>query len=287
MKDISIGIAGLGFVGDALKNGLEHFGYVGIKVYDPYKFPDININNIINCDIIFVCVPTPMGQNGAMDDTILRNVLDNLNGYNGVVTIKSTVTPSTINKIKIDYSKLRIATNPEFLTERIARQDFIDTKWVIIGADNSNDSEILIKLHEKMFPKAKVAVVSPEAAMMVKYMTNVWFAVKVSLMNEFYELWNKMCDEREISCGWDDLVKAFSLDLRVGSAHLQVPGPDGDRGWGGRCYPKDLNALMALCREYDTSSKVMSAAWDDNRKYRKNKNWLKIDGAVTAEYKEV
>jgi UDPglucose 6-dehydrogenase len=117
--------------------------------------------------------------------------------------------------------------------------------------------------------------------MMAKYMTNVFFATKVSLMNEFYQLYEKFGNG-----DWEDVVKAFSTDFRVGKTHLKVPGPDGDKGWGGKCYQKDINALVSIAKECNTVNNVMSAAIETNKAVRTNKNWLNIEGATTKAYKE-
>lgn len=287
--DTSIGVIGLGFVGDALKNGFEHFGVTDIAVHDPKI--ESSVDDVIGKDIIFICVPTPMKMGGNIDDSIVHEVLRELESrkYSGVAVIKSTLLPTSVNKFRKWFPTLRIATNPEFLTERRAREDFINTKWILLGGDNC-DTSILKRLYSFVYRDSPHAImyaeISAEAAMMAKYMTNVWFSVKVSLMNEFHELWGKLQDDGEISGSWHDLVNAFALDERVGPTHLQVPGPDGDYGFGGKCFPKDLNALMALSREMGSSTKVMAAAWNDNVDYRANKDWLTIDGAVSEDYVE-
>lgn len=288
--DISIGVVGLGFVGDALKNGFEHFGVNDISIYDP-KIKGSTIDDVIQADIVFVCVPTPMRKGGAIDDTIVGSVLSQLNEkeYNGVIVIKSTLLPTSVREFRRFYSSLRITTNPEFLTERRAREDFINTEWILLGGDK-DDVALLKSLYLFVYRNAPqdivYAEVTAESAVMAKYMTNAWFSVKVSLMNEYYQLWNILIDKDMVSGNWDDVVNAFSLDKRVGPTHLQVPGPDDDFGFGGRCFPKDLNALMNLAKMNGSSAKVMAAAWNDNSEYRQNKDWLTIDGAVSEDYVE-
>lgn len=231
---ISIGIIGLGFVGDALKNGFQHFGISDIKQYDP-KICGTSYDDVLDTDVAFVCVPTPMKNGGSIDDTIVDDVLNELSHrhYAGLVVIKSTLLPTSVSKFINQYDRLRIATNPEFLTERRAREDFINTEWIILGGDK-NDIAMLKELYKYVYRNARqnieYAEITAEAAMFVKYMTNTWFAVKVSLMNEYYQLWSMLGNDE-----WDKVVGAFSLDKRVGPTHLQVPGPDRDRGWGGKC----------------------------------------------------
>lgn len=265
----SIGIVGYGFVGDAMHYGLNHFGFDDIILYDPYKLPNSSFSELKECDIIFICVPTPMQEDGHIDDSIVENTLCRLDEENfaGLAVIKSTLLPTSVSKFIQKFSQLRIATNPEFLTARSARQDFIDTQWIILGVDNDEDETLLRELYGRMFLFASVEAVSPEAAMMMKYMTNIWFAVKVSLMNEFYEIWDKIGDG-----DWDDVVRAFSKDRRVGPTHLQVPGPDNKRGFSGACFPKDLNALKSLMKDQGVTPRILNAAWEDNLEFRPDWN---------------
>lgn len=291
-----IGIMGDGFVGDALSYGIQHFkrnekfyNYIkDVIIYDPYKRPESKLTDLFNCDMIFVCVPTPMGDQGKIDDSIVEKCLNDLSDmkYNGVVIIKSTVSPISILKFEKEFSSIKLLTNPEFLTERSARSDFINSEWITIGS-NSGYHEILVEFYEKMYEenniKPKIVIVDLEAAMMAKYMTNVWFAVKVSLMNEFHGIWSNINPNRN---SWENVVEAFSSDTRVGQTHLEVPGPDGDKGWGGKCFPKDLNALIHIAKDNECVYNVMRAAWESNKIFRKNKNWLSIPGAVNALYQD-
>lgn len=277
-----IGIAGHGFVGDALEYGIKCLAKENQTIiYDPYKYKT-TLDDLTKCNLIFICVPTPMDVGGKIDCSIIKDVCRELSmfNYKGVVVIKSTVTPVHVREIRNKFTNLRIATNPEFLTERKARIDMLHSEWVVIGA-GSKDCEELIYLSKSMWPQAEISVVSPEAAMMVKYMTNIWFATKVSLMNEFYKLYKEIGND-----DWKDVVKAFSTDIRVGFTHLDVPGPDGDFGWGGKCFQKDINALIEVAKEYDTIHNVMDAAIETNKIVRTNKNWLNIDSATTKAYKE-
>lgn len=282
---VKIGIIGMGFVGDALRNGAAPNKDIHIVPYDPYTIPESKIEDLKDTELAFICVPTPMSKDGSICDSIIRNVLDQLSdiSYNGIAIIKSTLLPTSVKQCIIDYPNLRIATNPEFLTERTAQEDFINAQWVIIGSD---DQEAMFKIHgfykHMVYTthRPRYALVSAEAAMMMKYMCNVWFSVKVALMNEFYEMWDKL----DCKGSWDTVTGAFALDTRVGPTHLEVPGPDGDFGFGGKCFPKDLNAFIKLAEKTGSSFRVMAAAWEDNKQYRNDKNWLTIDGAVTDDY---
>lgn len=279
---MKVGIIGFGFVGDALHNGLNIRFTSDISIYDPNKLPKSSIKDVKGTNVVFICVPTPMSKNGDIDGSIVRDVLRKLSRirYKGIVVIKSTLRPDIGLRLLKSYKKLRIVANPEFLTERTARQDFLDSKWVIIGGCD-DDTKLIYKIFDRCFPLAKIVCTDFQTALMAKYVTNVWFAVKVSLMNEIYQ----MAKSNDID--WDDLVKVFSADKRVGNTHLSVPGPDGDTGFGGKCFPKDLNAFIAWSNKLGTVNNVMKAAWNTNLSVRKNKDWLNIDGAVTDLYKEL
>jgi UDPglucose 6-dehydrogenase len=279
---MSIGIIGFGFVGDAMYCGLRDRGLEDVIVYDPYKIPESKIEDFKDVSMAFICVPTPMGKGGKMDDAALVDVLDKLAGieFRGISVIKSTTIPNKITELRKKYSELRIVTNPEFLTQRRAREDFINTQWVLVGGDK-DDTQYIAEFYRLLFPEANIVEVGAEAVMMAKYMTNSFFACKVALMNEFYHVWEKL------DCGdWQDVIKAFSADTRVGPNHLQVPGPDGDKGFGGKCFSKDLNALMAMAKLFGVPGNVMNGAWESNKTFRENKDWLEIEGAVTGDYED-
>lgn len=274
---MKIGVAGCGFVGSAVVDGINKLdpGHEFYK-YDPYLYKDIKIESLKDCEMIFVCVPTPMDNNGKMDDVCLRDVFNNLSAinYKGLCIIKSTTVPIVVRKLIDDFKNLRIVTNPEFLTERVALQDFINSKWVIIGGEDE-DSKKLYDFFIKLWPNAKFSLIKADEAMMVKYMCNTWFSVKVSLINEFYDLVDKT------GMDWNNVINAFATDDRVGPTHLQCPGPDGDRGFGGKCFPKDLNAMLYIMNELGIQNDVLKAAWTDNKYFRKNKDWLKIKWATS------
>jgi len=283
---MKIGIIGVGFVGSAIKNGLENNGYTDIFMYDPKKFPNSNLLDVVCTDLVFVCVPTPMSGSGEIDISILESVINDLSvvNYVGIVVIKSTVIPTKVKYLIDKYKNLKFVTDPEFLTERTANSDFMNNNWVILGGNVCYMSD-LIKLYNDIKPGCNISILSCEGAMMVKYMTNVLFATKVTLMNEFFDLWSKLKDGG-LEGEWGDIVNAFKTDFRVGTEHLQVPGHDGYYGFGGKCFPKDLRALIYLAKEMDSGNMLMNSAWEENKRYRKNKNWLTIDGATTESYIE-
>ena len=266
----AIGVIGKGYVGSALVQGFERKGIENIRVFDPIVLPDSNITDVIECDIVFICVPTPMRRDGSIDADIVQETLVDLEHmkFGGIAVIKSTVTPIYVKLFKKEFD-ISIAVNPEFLTQRNADEDFLDSKWIILGGD-PDDLEVLDKFYSPMFPDALIVKVSAEAAMMAKYMCNNWFAVKVALMNEFYRIWKSL----NVDGDWEDVIMAFSADDRVGPTHLEVPGPDGDFGFGGACFPKDLSALIDIACRREVVHNVLQAAWDTNKEVRYSRDWI-------------
>lgn len=276
-----IGIAGCGVVGDAMMKALRHKGYTDdFVMYDPPRGLSATFMDFHQCEMVLICVPSPMNLDGSQDLTIIESVVKGLvdTGYTGVACIKSTITPKNVIYLTGWYRKrLRIITNPEFLTQRRAVQDCIESPFIIIGG-SLEDTRPLRDLYSRFWRGSKVYLTTPAAAMMSKYLVNAALSVKVSFMNECKKLWDQIGDTP-----WKDLADAVSLDPRLGHTHLDVPGPDGDHGWGGKCFPKDLLALTDMAETMGVVHNVMTAAWATNLEVRTSRDWETIPGAVTKE----
>ena len=275
-----IGLIGHGVVGKAVEQGFAP--NFDIFIYDKYKTPRVGSSGRICESIhevvqlvngpIFVCVPTPMTQNwyqyGSCDTSIVQEVVKEINEAEKyvydtpVVAIKSTVPPGTTQYLSEEYPNLHIGFNPEFLTERNAVEDFKNQDRIIIGADLAATYAIR-NCHKIAFHQVPIWECKPTEAEMVKYITNIHLAVKVSLANEFSEI----CDKLEIS--YDKVVELATQDARLGNSHWSVPGPDGHLGFGGTCFPKDINALMYAAKQIGIDTIVMNAAWNKNMIARK------------------
>lgn len=272
-----IGIVGHGVVGRATAFGFKK--KLGITCI-PYDLPENEVkwNKILRTDFVFVCVPTPVDTNFVQDPSAVFSVCKKLaaDNYKGVVCIKSTILPLSIQNIAISHPNLKVLANPEFLTERTALQDVVNQKFIVIGRDENRLAEAtaLRNLYRKGWPSARIHLTSLMIAALMKCFTNCFFATKISLMNEFYQL----CIELGID--WDQMAAALATDPRVGSWHLKVPGPDGDFGWGGKCFYKDLTAILGLMRKFSIISETLQGALDTNLQLRSCYNWLDIPGAV-------
>ena len=275
-KNFNIGIVGLGYVGKAILHG---FSSENIYTFDISE--SCTENSLIDlsdkADIVFICVPTPMKKNGSCSVDIVEQVLADLNSYNKKqeIVIKSTIAPGSCSNFKNKYSKLNIVFNPEFLTEANFSQDFINQDRFILGGNNFSMVE---SLYEKHFPQTEIVKLKYSEAEMVKYFSNNFLALKVSFANEIHSL----CDKLNID--YDKVVKAATKDKRIGASHLGVPGPDGKKGFGGTCFPKDMKALLAVFENSDVESIVLKAAWERNQNIdRKKQDWKLLKGRAIVE----
>ncbi len=281
----SIGIIGNGFVGSAIAAGFALHSTVRVFDKDPKKSID-TLHDVINfSNFVFVSVPTPMEriEGGKIDLTILDSVFDDIMSvektsdfsYEEIVfIIKSTVIPGTTERYHEKYPQLRIVFNPEFLTERSANLDFINASRIVIGG-HELDCISVSELYRDRFPYTKIICTDSKSAEMIKYACNCFFATKVSFMNEIRLLSDKL------GCDWDGVLNGFISDGRIGNSHIDVPGHDGDFGFGGKCFPKDINAFMQCFLDNDLEPLILSAAWERNKVVRKKIDWAKIKGAVS------
>jgi len=238
MTKFKIGIVGFGFVGKAVNYGFNNPKVEKIIV-DPKG--GHNIEELSKHDIkaTFVCVPTPMGNDGSIDSSIIESVLEYLkNNVNGLIVIKSTVTPDIIQKLSVGIED-RFVYNPEFLTEKSANEDFVNPIMHIFGGE-PNVTEKLENIYYKYSSCKSCPIYHMTAsdASFVKYGINSFLATKVLWFNQFYDIIEKT------GANYNVIVDAIGTDKRVGSSHTSVPGFDGKRGYGLSCFPKDTNAFL-------------------------------------------
>jgi len=277
---MKIGIIGNGFVGSAIMHGfLLHADDIMIYDKDPKRSTHPMETLVSESDVIFICVPTPMFESGECDLSIVESVTETLSQFNcirsKVVVIKSTVVPGTTEKLANKYPYMNFVFNPEFLTERKARLDFINTSRIVLGSNKAIANAKVEELYKLRFPYTPVIKTDFGTAQLIKYMCNCFFATKVSFMNEMYEVCEK------INGDWNKALEGFITDGRIGNSHIDVPGHDGDFGFGGKCFPKDLNAMIKKAEELGVSPDVMKGAWEKNKQVRKDLDWYDIPGAVS------
>ena len=276
-----IGIIGQGFVGNSVYQKFKNYYDVLTNDLDDTKSTSTIENMVPMCTTIFICLPTPMKSDGKCDVSILEKVLsridllaDNYETQRTIV-IKSTIPPGTTEEFNKRYKSLDIVFNPEFLTERNAVKDYENQNRIILGGPRPATTE-LKQVFSKVFPKAHIIKTDSTHAEMVKYLTNSFLATKVSFANEIYQL----CDKLNID--YDKVVEYATLDDRLGKSHWGVPGHDGDFGFGGHCFPKDLAALLHLTVQLGTINNVLLATSNTNDDVRKFRDWEQMKGRAVS-----
>jgi len=284
----TIGIIGFGTVGRAIQHGFQQV--TDFRIHDNNPLISENtLDEVVNdSDYIFICVPTPTSvETGKCDISILDSVLNNIRKignyshiierkfYEKIYIIKSTITPNTTIDLQNKYS-MRLVFNPEFLTERSYKLDFINTSRIILGGHQKDTSKVK-ELYEERFPKGSVPIYETDSttAETVKCLANCFLAIKVLLCNEFYDICKELCLD------YNEVINLVLADGRIGRSHTDVPGHDGKRGVGGLCFPKDLCATIKKAEELGINPMIMKAAWKKNLEVRKEKDWEKIKGAVS------
>jgi nucleotide sugar dehydrogenase len=278
---MKVGIIGRGFVGNAIFQGLNH--YYDLSVYDVDKKKSTHtFEEVIQSDVVFLSVPTPMHkETGDCDLSYIKSVFDQVldvedRNKSCTFVIKSTVPVGTTNDLNKKYNeKINIIHSPEFLTARTAVTDFICPSRHIIGGHPARGAHKLQEIYESRFPGVPCFLMSSNESEFVKYFANCFFATKVSFFNEMHAF-------AEVKgLNWQTVIQGVMSDGRIGISHYQVPGFDGDLGFGGTCFPKDINALIKSFEDSEIDPLLLKAAWERNILVRKNKDWEKSKSAVT------
>lgn len=248
-----IGIIGLGFVGQAM---LRSFLAKDIDVigYDKYKKGGIGeINYIIKCDIVFLCLPAAFNDEiQSYDKTSIHEVCLNLeqSNYKGIVVLKSTVEPETTNKLADKYKNLKIVHNPQFLSARSAFEDFHNQAHIVLGYSHGfiTKDDDLIQFYSEYYPDAEISICSAIESESVKMFCNSFYASKIMLFNEYYLVCLK---------NGADFNKIKSIMLKnnlINETHTDVPHNDKLVGHGGVCFHK---ALLSYMKEKNSQCDVL------------------------------
>lgn len=250
--NMKIAIIGHGFVGQAVEYGFTPCEKV---IIDPKYNTSINEETMLDVDVAFICVPTPMNDDGSIDSRhivsslkAIENAL-NITSRIPIVVIKSTVTPASLDEI-CSASSLDIIYNPEFLTERSAKDDFVNPKFQILGGNK----RLIMSILEGLYNDYSICTPAPfyhmsiSEAAFVKYGINTFLATKVIFMNQLKEAASEH--------NFTKIANAMAADPRVGVSHTRVPGFDGKMGFGGSCFPKDVAAFASAYPELTLVNKV-------------------------------
>ena len=269
---MNIGIIGQGFVGNAVYQKFKN--YYDIKTYDlKAKLSTSTEQQVLDSEVIFICLPTPMNKNGTCHIDIVENAIKRVVvfGVSKIVVIKSTVPPGTVKEWNKQFPSIDIVFNPEFLTEANAVSDYENQTRIILGGPRKATT-MLKPIFTKVFPKASITKTSSTYAEMVKYITNSFLATKVSFANEMYQI----CKGLDID--YDKVIEYAIHDDRLGNSHWSVPGPDGDFGYGGHCFPKDVKALITVAEDMGVSPEMLQATDSKNYEVRQNRDWEDMKG---------
>jgi UDPglucose 6-dehydrogenase len=306
----SIAVIGQGFVGGSLTTVFSERG-IDVYVYDKSgkvaqggdnRFVNVNAHNVLqrfveSCDqsknfssVYFVCLPTPMFENGEADLSIVEGVLKELSecAGNRIAVIKSTIPPGSTerwNKM-FEGTGLSVVFNPEFLREASALEDMRNQDRIILGGPKKAVNKVR-DIFRAAFPNVPIHKTSSTNAEFVKYTANCFLSVKVSFANELYQMVNKFNPEE---ADYDRIVELATLDKRLGDSHWKVPGPmpaDDDTGqllpgFAGSCFVKDINAFMYLANKLGVDPKVMRGAWEKNLEVRPGRDWERLIGRAVS-----
>jgi UDPglucose 6-dehydrogenase len=295
-KKPSIGVCGTGFVGATCYQAFHQLEGWEAKAFD--KNPEdsllaksmgkvvnfVSLEELAKCDVVFVCVPTPMKlSTGESDTSIVEHCVATLRNYNKTnsIVIKSTVPPGTTKKLNFNHGN--VFFNPEFLTEANAYSDFISLEYQIIGINEDNKDTVnhehpLLRLYrdsyvQKITSAEQLFVMDSTSAEMVKYIRNCYLATRLSFFNEIYQV----CEKLDLN--YEKVVHYAGIDKRVGQ-HYNKVDPE-LKGWGLSCFPKDLNALKHLAEQLGIKPLVLQSVWDKNLEVRQVRDWEQMSKAVS------
>jgi len=207
-------------------------------------------------DYFFVCVPTPQDASGAANLTYVLDVAAELSVIaktGAVVILKSTVPVGSGERVKkaLNRSDIEVASNPEFLREGSALNDFMQPDRIVAGASKVEVANKVLDLYQKI--ESRKIATSIESAELVKYSTNAYLAMRLSFINDLAAL----CER--VGASVEDLVAGLGSDSRIGPSFLS-PGP----GWGGSCFPKDTRALVSVAADFGLDLPLIDAALESN-----------------------
>lgn len=247
---MKIGIAGYGFVGKAHESVLKD--YHDLIIYDPALgyYGDLR-----HADAIIVCVSTPQRPNGGCHmDNVYCIIEDN---PNVPILIKSTISVEGWDMLKDAYPNTNITFSPEFLRAATALEDFQNTTTILLGGGNTGFwADIFITAMGNI----NVDIAEAKELILAKYARNSFLALKVSYFNQMYDLCSKL------GIDYDKVRQYTIIDERIGESHSVISE---ERGFGGHCFPKDVNALINTAERDNVDLSILKNAVEYNRNIRK------------------
>lgn len=265
------------------------------SITDLVRSCQVHVKDFSN--VFFVCLPTPMFEDGEADLSIVEGALKELadaGGSHRIAVVKSTVTPGSTERWNKMFEEkgLHVIFNPEFLTEANALDDMRNQNRIILGGPRPWINVVKL-IFQTAFPNVPLIKTSSTTAEMVKYTINCFLATKVSFANEIAQIC-EVLDSKGLNVDYDKVIEYAKLDPRLGNSHWAVPGPvpthNGRyaRGFGGHCLPKDLNALIYVAEMLGVDAKVMKSVWAKNLEVRlpEDRDWERMEGRAVSKNKK-
>lgn len=264
---ISIGVCGVGIVGSAVADFFSSKKYEVVR-YDKYKkaYSD-TLTKLLNTDMTYLCLPTLFcSKKKEYDKTAIHQICSFLdkNKYKGLVIVKSTVEPLTCDNLCKKY-KLKIVHNPEFLSAKTAKKDFINQRHIVVGLTDTieeKDSALFKSLLHTCWPNVNISFCKSKESEMMKISCNSFYAIKVQAFNELYFICSK------IGAKYDIVREMMLTNGWINPMHTKVPGTDGQISYGGMCFPKDTNALYRFMERKSSPHLVLKAAVEERNEMR-------------------
>ncbi|HVV19810.1 MAG TPA: nucleotide sugar dehydrogenase, partial [Pseudonocardiaceae bacterium] len=205
-------------------------------------------------EVVFLCVPTPMGVGGLADLTAVESVIDEIGARlspRSVVVNKSTVPVGTAERTAelLGRDDVAVVSNPEFLREGAAVHDFLNPDRIVVGSVSQDAAERVASLYARL--GAPTVLTDAASAELVKYAANCFLAMKLSYINSVAEL----CER--LGANISDVTEGMGYDRRIGQSSMS-PGP----GWGGSCLPKDTEAMLQVADSADYEFRLLRATID-------------------------
>lgn len=267
---MKISIIALGLTGNTMYQSFKLKNIQNIAVYDKYKNGGIgNLKDCLETDIMFIALPTLYNKEiKQYNKTSICETCDYLseNNYKGVIVIKSTIEPETINNLSDKYLNLQFVHNPEFLTARTAFEDFHNQKHIVLGKGKTcsdNNFELVKTFYKTYYSDAKISECTSLESESMKIFCNSFYAVKVQFFTELYLL----CQKND--CNFDTVKNMMLCNNWINPMHTSIPGPDGQISYGGDCFPKDTEALNSYMEKMGSPNSVLNGTILERNELRK------------------
>ncbi len=263
---MKVGIIGHGYVGQAVAH--SHAGDHTV-IRDPKLDSDsAPMSDIAGCDVIYVCLPSPPARDHSCDTTVLEKTLGELayhpQSQQKLIVCKTTAPPTVYRALQKSYPNL--VHVPEFLQAANHIGSYMSAEFFVIGGNEPWRSQAREVLGQRFgLALDRWLMTDIATASLYKYMINSYLATKLTFMNEYYELANRL------GLDFQELTRLARWETRIGDSHMQVPGPDGERGWGGDCFPKDMLAIIKLAKAHDVEFGLLCCVNRINHWHRDNK----------------